>query len=242
MTEVNWQQFWDNYRKTEIRSDQDLFFEVGKTVNRQPIAEAAFKLSIELVARDLELKLDDRLLELCCGNGLMSVPLAALVREIHAVDFAQHLIDNARKFREASNITYICADAVTYVRELAVSKSYVPSKILLGDALGYFEPALLGEILRTVRNLTNNRFRFLATGIPSDELKWNFYNTPERVRRYEDNQRLENNFNDGLGRWWHTSELERLARDLGLSVLVKKQPSKLSTFRVDAIFSSQCLD
>src|SRR5437016_3366877 len=103
-TNVDWQQFWESYRKTEIKGESDLFFEVGKTVNQEPLSEAAFKLSIELVARDLELTSEDRLLELCCGNGLMTLPLAAFVREIRAVDFAQHLINNARRFRQVSNV------------------------------------------------------------------------------------------------------------------------------------------
>ena len=235
---MNWQEFWEGYRKTEIEGEQDLFFEVGKTVNQRPISEAAFKLSIGLVARDLELGPKDRLLDLCCGNGLITLPLALLVREIRAVDFAQHLIANARKFRQAPSITYVCAGAVSYMRELAASKSYVPSKILLGDALAYFEPEALGSILLSATNLTDRKFVFLATGIPSDELKGNFYNTPERVRRFEENQLREANTNDGIGRWWHTCELEQLARDCCLYLRVRKQPADLSTFRVDAIFST----
>ena len=238
MGNVNWKEFWQTYRKTEVKNEKDLYFEVGKTVNQQPISEASFKLSIELVARDLKLNANDRLLELCCGNGLMSLPLAALVSEVYAVDFAEHLTENARRFRQAPNITYICADAVSYMTDLAASKRYVPSKILLGDALGYFEPESLGDILRSAIRLTDNRFIFLVTGIPSDELKGSFYNTPERAKRYEKNQRREDNTNDGLGRWWQTYELKRLARDCGLRLVVKNQPPDLSTFRVDAIFSS----
>jgi hypothetical protein len=237
---VNWRRFWETYRTTEIRSEQDLFFEVGKTVNQQPISEASFKLSTERVARDLKLNSGDTLLELCCGNGLMTLPLASWVSEVYAIDFARHLIENARKFRQAPNINYICADAVRYMADLAARRSYIPSKILLGDALGYFEPGSLGDILSSVIKLTGNQFILLATGIPSDELKWSFYNTPEHMRRYEENQRLEGNTNDGLGRWWHTHELEQLARDCGVGLVVKKQPPELSTFRVDAIFNSDC--
>ena len=239
MGEVNWQEFWQTYRKTEIQDEKDLYFEVGKTVNQQPICEASFKLSIELVARYLELNSGDKLLELCCGNGLMSLPLASLVSEVYCVDFAPHLIENARRFRQASNINYICADAVSYVNDLASNMSYIPSKILLGDALGYFDPLSLGNILRSAIRLTENRFIFLATGIPSDELKWSFYNTPERVKRYEENQRCEGNTNDGLGRWWRKDELERIGLDLKLCVLVTEQPHTLSNFRMDALFKSK---
>jgi protein-L-isoaspartate O-methyltransferase len=238
MGKVDWQDFWETYRKTDVQSERDLFFQVGKTVNQQPIPQASFKLSLELVARDLELSVDDKLVELCCGNGLMTLPLASLVNEVYAVDFASHLIENARRFRQAPNVTYVTGDAVTCMSELARNRSYIPSKILLSDALGYFDPESLRNILHSAGELMENRVMVLATGIPSDELKWNFYNTPDRVSRYQENQRLEINTNDGLGRWWRLDELEQLARDCGLVLTVKRQPQELSTFRVDAIFGT----
>ena len=242
MEKVNWKEFWDGYRKGEITTEKDLFVEVGKTINKEPMSEAAFNLSIQLIARYLELNRNDQVLELCCGNGLMTLCLARLVREIRAVDFAQHLIDNARKFRYATNVQYVCAEVAGYIADLAANKTFVPSKILLGDALGYFEPNALASILASASNLTTHKFIFAATGIPCDDLKWNFYNTPERVRRFEENQRLASNCNDGVGRWWHRQELERLARDQDLDLTINDQPTELSNFRVDAIFRSRCLD
>ena len=198
MTKTDWKNFWQSYRKTRVAGEEDLFFEVGKTINQRPISEAAFQLSIDLVTRGLELSTHDRLLELCCGNGLMTRRLAPLVSEIRAVDFAEHLIANARKFAPAENVTYVCADATAYLNDLALRKDYASSKILLGDALCYFEPLDLDEMLRAAGRLTSDRFIFMATGIPCDELKWNFYNTPERVKRYEENQLLPGNTNDGI--------------------------------------------
>jgi hypothetical protein len=239
MEKVNWHEFWSGYCKGEVKNEHDLFVEVGKTVAKEPISQAAFDLSIDLVRRDLELNGSDRLLELCCGNGLMTLRLAPFVREIRAVDFAQHLIDSARKFRNVANVQYVCAEAAGYISELAANETFVPSKILLSDALGYFEPDALASVLASASKLTTHKLIFAATGIPCDDLKWNFYNTPERVRRYEENQRLASNSNDGIGRWWRREELERLARDQDLNLVIKDQPTELSNFRVDAIFRSR---
>src|SRR5262249_55947184 len=181
MTTANWREFWQSYRVTEILSDKDLFFEVGKTVNQQPISEAALELSVQLVAEALELTKRDRLLELCCGNGLLTRVLAPLVEQIHAVDFVERLIEHAVKFRSAPNVQYVCADAIEYVEQLISGSRFVPSKILLGDALAYFDPGQLRGLLGDLKQLTSNSFVFLATGIPSDELKMNFYDTPERI-------------------------------------------------------------
>ena len=116
---------------------------------------------------------------------------------------------------------------------------YVPSKVLLGDALGYFEPHALGDVLAGLKRLTGNNFIFMATGIPSEELRYNFYNTPERVHRYEENQLRVSNTNDGIGRWWRKEELEDIAGQVDLRVILSNQPLELSNFRTDAVFESR---
>jgi SAM-dependent methyltransferase len=239
MAKANWKSFWKSYRKRETGSDEDLFFEVGKTVNRQPISEAAFQLSVDLIVRGLELSGGDKLLELCCGNGLVTRKLAPLVGEVQAVDFTEHLIANARKFAPAKNVTFICADALAYLNDLVHSQAYIPSKVLLGDALCYFEPAELTALLQATIKLTHNHLIFMATGIPCEALKWNFYNTPERMKRYQENQLRAESTNEGIGRWWRKEELERITRELQLSLVITEQPHALSNFRMDAIFRSK---
>lgn len=239
MSAPDWKEFWRNYRgQHEIASGRDLFVEAGKTVGGEPISEPAFELSIHLVAEALHLHAEDRLFELCCGNGLMTRPLANLVAEVCAVDFAEGMVAHAREFRAGPNIDYHCAEAVAFINAAAETGSYVPSKILLGDALGYFTPASLREILVAAQKLQKSGVTFLASGIPCDDLKWNFYNTPERVRRYEENQLNPGNANDGIGRWWTKEEIARIGRELSLEVTLREQPPELSTFRMDALFSS----
>ncbi|MGH8094807.1 MAG: class I SAM-dependent methyltransferase [Chthoniobacterales bacterium] len=238
MAKTDWKSFWSSYRKKEVRSEEDLYLEVGKTVNQRPISSEAFQLTIDSIIEALNLSQEDRLLELCCGNGLMTRRLAPLVARIQAVDFAEHLIGHAQDLEPPENVTYICADAADYLQQIEKTRAYVPTKVLLGDALGYFDPDSLYEMLRRIINLTNNSFVFLATSIPCDELKWSFYDTPERVRRYKKNQLLPGNTNDGVGRWWKKDELEQVGRRLDLKVGLRELPPLLSAFRIDAVFVS----
>jgi SAM-dependent methyltransferase len=235
---TDWKRFWSSYRKKEVTSDEDLYVEVGKTVNGEPVSEEAFGLSIELIVRNLKLSGRDLLLELCCGNGLVTRRLAPLVRQIRAVDFAEHLIANARRFSAAPNVSYFCGEVLAHLDDLALSKVFVPQKILLGDCLCYFGPGHLSRMLQAARCLTGDDFVFMASGVPCDELKWNFYNTPERVRRFEENQSRAENTNDGIGRWWRKEELEETGKALGVSTVIREQPSVLSNFRIDAVFAS----
>ncbi len=237
MAEIDWKNFWQSYRRKEAIGTEDLYFEVGKTVNGKPLSDEAFQLSIQLLADGLELSTGDRLLELCCGNGLVTRCLAPLVAEIRAVDFAEHLIENARKFSPAPNVSYHCGDAVGELRELATHPAFAPTKILLGDCLCYFAPSALAEMLTLAGLLAGEReFIFMASGIACEELKWNFYDTPERVRRYEENQSRPENTNDGIGRWWSQRELTEAGSATGWKTVIREQPPELSRFRVDVIF------
>ncbi|HEY1771479.1 MAG TPA: class I SAM-dependent methyltransferase [Chthoniobacterales bacterium] len=239
MDATDWRKFWNAYRKKEIESEDDLFVEVGKTVHGRPISREHFCLTIERIVGLLHLQPNNKLLELCCGNGLMTRALAPLVAEVEAVDFSEHLIAHARARTESANVRYICADVLEYLEALNESRGFIPRKILLGDALAYFDAANFRSILDKVFRLTNGRFLFLATNVPCDELKWNFYNTPERIETHRRNERTRPDWNDGVGRWWRKEELVAAARAANLAVEVSEQPRELTNYRVDAIFTTE---
>ena len=63
MAKTDWKSFWSSYRKREVRNEEDLYLEVGKTVNQRPISSEAFQLTIDNIIEALNLSRDDRLLE-----------------------------------------------------------------------------------------------------------------------------------------------------------------------------------
>jgi SAM-dependent methyltransferase len=239
----DWQAFWDKYRSTEVRSEDDLFFQVGKTIARRPIPRDTFASMIGIVVERLKLGGDDHLLDICCGNGLMSFELAKVAKHVTGVDFADHLIKAAVEFKSLPNIDYRVGDAMMPIVELVgagsggAGVSYgMPEKFLMNDALAYFNPAALGVLVDNVCAARFGRpFRFLLTGIPSSELKWNFYDTPARKLRHAENVRAGDETNDGLGRWWETFEIESVCAKRGLQLLIERQPEAISSYRMDAL-------
>jgi methylase of polypeptide subunit release factors len=53
---------------------------VGKTVNGQEIPESQVGLIVENIANVLRLNAKDSVIDLCCGNGLITRQLAPLVK------------------------------------------------------------------------------------------------------------------------------------------------------------------
>lgn len=232
----HWQSFWDNYRNSDAKSEADLFIQVGKTVAQQPIPRGMFDRMVERIVADLELRHDDHLLDLCCGNGLISFELAHVAGHVTGVDFADHLIKAAVEFKSLPNIDYRVGDVTSPIADLIDDASGVPGKYLMNDALAYFTPETLGVLLDNVREACgSNPFRLLLTGIPNDALKWNFYDTPERKLRHLDNARAGDGTNDGLGRWWQSDEIEAECALRGLQVRIENQPDAISRYRMDAL-------
>ncbi|MBD9470567.1 class I SAM-dependent methyltransferase [Pseudoxanthomonas sp. PXM01] len=235
-----WKSFWDGYRTGEARSESDLFVQVGKTVARQRIPIGVFARMVERVVERLEIGSADHVLDMCCGNGLISYELAMTAGYVTAVDFAEHLIGAARIFKASPNIDYRVGDVTLPVARLigdtADSGLPEPEKFLMNDALAYFEPESLDTILGNILVARGKKpFSFYLTGIPNAALKWNFYDTDERRRSHLENVRNGDITNEGIGRWWSAAEIEEICKKRGLLVSIEDQPLPLSNYRMDAL-------
>ncbi len=240
----HWQSFWGNYRNADARSEDDLFVQVGKTIAREPIPRDMFASMVERIVDRLQLGREDHLLDMCCGNGLVSFELAPVAGCVTGVDFADHLIKAANAFKSLPNIDYRVGDVTLPIAEMIGRASGgdgrvagpMPSKFLMNDALAYFDPPMLGAILDNILAAGDGRtFRFLLTGIPNSAFKWNFYDTPERRQRHSENMLAGDDTNDGLGRWWDAAEIEAACAERGLEVDVQNQPESISDYRMDAL-------
>lgn len=238
-----WQIFWDNYlwnnyHSREPKTAVDLYYQAAKTANKKPITEEAFSLMLQRIKKRLELTPEDHLLDLCCGNGLVSFELAPTVKWLTGIDFAEQMIRAARHFKSRQNTSYYIGDVTTPISTF-VGGDVFPNKILMSGSLAYFEPHDLHVILTNIReHLAYRPFCAFFTDIPNDDLKWNFYNTPERRARYLENEKQVANVNDGVGRWWRAEEIEAICLKYRLNVGIGNQPAELSNYRMDALITS----
>ena len=52
---IDWQSFWKANRKIEAQQEADLFFQVGKTIDKLPITHDIFTKMIEDIVQSLKL-------------------------------------------------------------------------------------------------------------------------------------------------------------------------------------------
>lgn len=224
----NWKTFWEDYRK----DGDDLYFQVGKTVGKKPIEARVFKKMIKDICSQLELSPEDTLLEMCCGNGLITKELCKSVKSIYAFDFTERLIKAAIKHkppRKCKNVRYSVGDVKgSFSRQFPARMN----KFLMNDSLGYFSSDDLRHILSEIETISQRQKRqysifpkpqpysIYITGIPCDELKYNFYDTPARKRAY---LKCKDTFNKGMGKWWPEKEIESIANEFNLNTEVSRQ-------------------
>ena len=238
----NWQDYWDKflfnrYGKEVVQTEDDLFLQVARTENRKRVTQEIFDRIIALIKTGLDLDADDILVDLCCGNGLFTYELKDCVKQITGVDFSKSIIETANKFKKADNISYHCAGAVDFMKSYGIlMPGIIPSKYLMNDALAYFPPNDFKELVFCIKSVSPH-FKFLIRGVPNDELKWNYYNTPERKQFYANLQAKGDLTNDGLGTWWQPQEIKRICDELGLNCEITNQQLPVSNFRMDFCIS-----
>lgn len=232
---TDWEVAWNSYRKIDVRSRDDLFFQVGKTIGGKKIADDIFELIVNKITHYLNIGAGDVVYDLCCGNGLVTHELSRYAAKVVGIDFSTHLIDAARKHRSAPNVTYLIGE-VSSVLDREVLQECMSPKFLLGDALGYFTVSSFEKLVHIIEAKTADAMlplKLLVTGVPDDALKWNFYNTEER--RIEYLKQKDDDFNGCIGRWWRREELADIAEKHGLTIEFHDTDPAESIFRFDCL-------
>jgi len=229
---MNWKEFWQTY--PERNSDLDAYQQVGKTIKGNAISEKQFKVLINDVVDTLELKEDDVVMDLCCGNGLITKEFGTGVKEVVGLDFSAPLIEHANKNNKLKNIKYLIYDA----KELDNLKNGYDnyfSKVLCYEALAFFNEKEFSKLLDTLIEFSKPNAMFYFASVLDGKKKFNFFNTFRKKMWY-----LKMKFTGeavGLGKWWKMSAIKKIVARKGLKCTIFDQNQTLHTehFRTDIL-------
>lgn len=221
-----WKTHYDSISK---QFDGSLLKQVGKTVNGQEIPESQVRLIVENISNVLRLNAKDSVIDLCCGNGLITRQLAPLVREIVGVDFTHGLIDAAKRYNSFDNIKYINSDV------LSLDHKYFSGmrKIVMYEALQHFSLEQLAKLLDKLYGLGAGSLVFLGS-IPNKEKLNVYYDTEKKYAFY---MQRETEGEPHIGRWWLMKEIEQLVSTRGFKATFLLQEPTLYTayYRFDVL-------
>jgi len=221
---MNWNRFWQSYPRRA--ADLDKFQQVGKTVGGEAICDDVFKVIIDDIVEKLDLKKTDRLLDLCCGNGLISEALASKVEVIVGIDISKPLIKTANQTSYNDNVKYICYD-VKDLKSFSDEYSGYFTKVLCYEALSFFEEKDFDNILKSLENITEPNSKYFFGSVLDYKKKYNFFNTIKS--KFLLLKIIITGKDFGLGNWWKDFSIRNICKKNKIFHIKFDQDKRLHT-------------
>lgn len=215
------------------------------------------------VDRLIAIQPTDNILDLCCGNGLLTAQLAKKARSITGVDYSAVLLKQAQEISSADNIQYLEGDARNLLPLLGCERF---DKVVISFAFQYFDyqtsEVLFGELAKLIAPTG----RIAILDIPDRSKKLSHMiraairvltpsaskSTPSQNKRFQSMESriryiLRNiahliglpSSHDELGWWWKRNDLIGVAGKHGFHCHCLDIPpeSSMSRYRFDAVLS-----
>jgi len=160
----------------------------------------------------LDLQKDDVLLDLCCGNGVITNELAKKCKEVVGVDFSEPLLEVANRDHRPANVSYHHLN-VLMLEKMSQTSQGPFSKTLMFTALQHFRLRDLISILENCIRLSSSEHIILLGYVPDKKRKWKFYNTPKRKLVYAVRKIFGR---DAIGTWWNKEFIKKTCDQLDL--------------------------
>lgn len=222
--------FWKKYwQSADILRESHPQNQVGRTINKQPIAEDRWQDTLDFVASYLMPANDDILLDLCAGNGLLSIFFAKTIRQVVAVDISADLLEKIDT-TTYQNIGTVQSDVLA----LDLPKASF-DKALMYFALQHFSLKETINVFQIVRNILKPGGLFYIGDIPDAARIWDFFNNKEREKEYFESVITQQPI---IGQWFDKAFIEKGAKFAGFSdVRLISQPEYQfnSHYRFDAL-------
>lgn len=227
----DWEHWWNT---SEAVWSPDAYRQVGRTVcgvatgNRDPARVC------NAIVGALTLTGTETLLDLCCGNGLVTSLVSAHCRRVVGVDYSAPLIEAARMHHARENVDYEVAD-VARLEAIAIDLSQIDAAYM-SLAFQYFDSDKAKALFASLRAVVSPPCQVFLEDIPDASRLFNFYNTPERQAEYR--HRIANG-TEAIGHWWLADDLARLAASAGFDCHVISQPPERfrAHYRFDALLA-----
>lgn len=213
----------EQYYSQRVAQSQDLFWQVGKTINGKPVGTEQLNLIIDSIHSALDLNSQDIILDIGCGNGLVTRKLAEQVKNIIGIERNKALFAEALRHKSGLNQHYVNSDVLSYKAE-----NIVANKLYLYEVIQHISHQQIVSFLTHLSSvLVDAGQKIFIGGVPDEERKWSFYDSPERREGLF--RSLTDKGADPIGFWFHREEFYFLAKQLGMTAEIIEQPAALYT-------------
>jgi cyclopropane fatty-acyl-phospholipid synthase-like methyltransferase len=231
---MNWKEYYT--KRPSSFGETEFLKQVHKTVAGQPITQAQFAAQLSDIQNALGLRNNDFVLDLCCGNGIITTEMSKICEAIVGIDFSETLIQIANKYNKPENATYYCMSVLDIGIKSVAEKPF--TKIYMYEALQHFAEDDLPTLLARIVEVSSPSSVTFLGGIPDVDKLWNFYDTEERREEY----RIKKSKNqEAIGTWWEKNKLVELCKQNQFQCEVLPQNPELHSahYRFDVRLTRQ---
>lgn len=226
---MNWKELWSQF----ATSSQDAMRQVGRTVNNNPISDNLINEIVKDIITKTQIAQTDKVLDICCGNGLLTQKIASHCKEIIGIDREEKLIERAKAEFKQDNITYLIGDALQ-IADIVDDKFDV---IILYFSFQYFDSLEAGQkMISAMLSLLNPNGCILIGDVPDREKLAVFY--PRWIDRFRYWITLMTGKN-AMGKFWKYEEILQICEKYDAQVKLCPQKKELpySHYRIDFLIS-----
>lgn len=203
-----WSKYWKN---KDFASHEERNKQVGRTVDGQVISDEVWNKTVKFIVEQCNFDKDSEMLDLCAGNGMLSIPVAKITKSVVAIDISEKLLEilNEHALKEnINNITTICDN----INHIDFEKRF--SHVMFYFSLQHFSEKDVLFIFEKVYHALKTNGVFYIGDIPDQSKLWVFANTIAYENSFFD--RLKND-QPAIGHWFDQNFLIKLARYTGFS-------------------------
>jgi ubiquinone/menaquinone biosynthesis C-methylase UbiE len=212
----------------------------------------------------LEVTPSDEVLDLCCGNGLLTIRVVRAARQVTGVDFSHLLLQQAQNISAADNITYLEGDARSLDALLAGRKF---DKAFMSAGFQYFDWQSGQDVLRGLRKVVKPGARVAILDVPDrarraahllrvmkrlllphrlpaagpgDSKRFPTLHSKIAYLKRNAARALGLRDDSEIGFWWSRAVFHHLALECGYACTILDQPRENAThtYRFDALLRS----
>lgn len=201
--------YWKNHYDTIADKFADSpLKQVDRTINGAEEGSIQIELTIEAVKQALHLDEMDRIVDLGCGNGLITQGVASNVASVIGVDFSEKLIKHARHQGAADNVQYVVGD----VAALAPSFFASANKVYMIGAVQHLDSGDLSVLLRNLADAPSVEAIFIA-GVPDADRLGVYYDNEKKMTYHLEREAAGR---PHIGTWWSQQQMQTLVEEVGL--------------------------
>ena len=186
---MNWSNHWSDKNIIKNKSDQK---QIGRTLKGKEITKTNWVKTVDDILKTIKINKNHLVLDLCCGNGLLTKEFALKCKKVYAVDYSEPLLKNF--VTDLPNIKKIKSD----ILKLKINKIKFDI-IIIYFSIQHFSDKESIEIIRKSIKYLNSGGVIYIGDIPNIEKKWDWYSNKKYRRAYVDS--LVNN-DPIIGNWY----------------------------------------